>query len=243
MTTGCYVAGFSLTLIIAISLLFIESQLSVKPLMRKLNRIRCRKKFRFVLKMLNSDRDAWIPDASTAFRYYNTQASQTISNFLSFIVWKALKKHLELNKKKEFIIHKPSSLKKYVFSSGLALTKLRKRRNGNLPACLLVERVTLSKIGIRKFSSTTNLIEYRELNSKILDMISNNYWPTNNKIIKNSINNWVKSNQQKINVSDPQQQLELVSTLTFDIKNRIYSIDKVFNNGKCSNYNQVVIVI
>jgi len=102
-----------------------------------------------------------------------------------------------------------------------------------------VERVTLSKIGIRKFSSTTNLIEYRELNSKILDMISNNYWPTNNKIIKNFINNWVKSNQQKINVSDPQQQLELVSTLTFDIKNRIYSIDKVFNNGKCSNYNQV----
>lgn len=40
-------------------------------------------------------------------------------------------------------------------------------------------------------------------------------------------------------VSDLQQQLELVSNLTFDIKNRIYNIDKVYSNEKGSNYNQV----
>jgi retron-type reverse transcriptase len=36
-----------------------------------------------------------------------------------------------------------------------------------------------------------------------------------------------------------QQQLDLVSKLTFDIKNRIYSIDKVLSKGGCSNYSQV----
>jgi len=97
----------------------------------------------------------------------------------------------------------------------------------------------LSKKGIRKFSSNTDPIENRELNSQILDMISKNYWPTTNRVVKNSIDNWVKSNQQKINVSDSQQQLDLVSKLTFDIKNRIHSIDKVLSKGGCSNYSQV----
>jgi hypothetical protein len=70
-------------------------------------------------------------------------------------------------------------------------------------------------------------------------MISKNYWPTTNRVVKNSIDNWVKSNQQKINVSDPQQQHDLVSKQKFDIKNRIYSIDKVLSKGGCSNYGQV----
>ena len=103
-------------------------------------------------------------------------------------------------------------------------------------ACLLVERVTLSKKGIRKFSFNLDLIESRELNSQILDTISKNYWPTINRVVKKSIGNQVKSNQQKINVSDSQQQLDLVSKLTFDIKN---SIDKVLSKGGCFNYSQV----
>jgi len=193
--------------------------------------------------MLNSDLNltlsACLTGASTALRYCNTQAIQLIWKLVGIIVGKALKKHLELTKQTEFVIHKPSSLKKYVPSSGFALTKLRKRCNGNIPACLLMERVTLSKKGIRKFSSNTDPIENRELNSQILDMISKNYWPTTNRVVKNSIDNWVKSNQQKINVSDSQQQLDLVSKLTFDIKNRIHSIDKVLSKGGCSNYSQV----
>jgi hypothetical protein len=64
---------------------------------------------------------------------------------------------------------------KHVLSSGFALTTLRKRRNGTIPACLLMEQVTMSKIGIRKFSSNSDLIEGRELNFQILDMISKNY--------------------------------------------------------------------
>ena len=55
ITIGCYVTGLFLTLITAIVLLSIELQLLVKPLMKEFYRIRCRKKFRFVLKMLNSD--------------------------------------------------------------------------------------------------------------------------------------------------------------------------------------------
>lgn len=70
-------------------------------------------------------------------------------------------------------------------------------------------------------------------------MISKNYWPTASRAVKNSIDNWVKSNQQRINVSDSQQQFDLVSKLTFDIKNRIYSIDKVLSRGGCTNYGQV----
>ena len=145
--------------------------------MKKFFRIRCRKKFRFVLKMLNSDLNlmlsACLTGASTALRYCNTQANQLIWKLVGIIVGKALKKHLELTKKKktEFVIHKPSSLKKYVLSSGFALTKLRKRCNRNILACLLVDQVTLSKRGIRKFSSNSDLIESRELNFQILDMI------------------------------------------------------------------------
>jgi hypothetical protein len=120
---------------------------------------------------------ACLTGASTALRYCNTQAIQLILKFVGIIIGKALKKHLELTKQTEFVIHKPSLLKKYVPSSGFALTKLRKRCNGNtnIPACLLMERVTLSKKGIRKFSSSSSLVECRELNSQILDMISNNY--------------------------------------------------------------------
>jgi hypothetical protein len=65
---------------------------------------------------------------------------------------------------------------------------MRKRCNGILPAYLLMEQVAMSKKGIRKFSSESNLIEYRELNFQILGMISRNYWPTNNRVVKDSIN-------------------------------------------------------
>ena len=242
ITVGCYVTGLFLTLIAAINLLFIEPQLSVKSLIKEFIRIRCRKKFRFVLKMLNSDLNltliACLTGVSTTSRYCNTQAIQLIWISVGIIIGKALEKHLELTKQIEFVIHKPSSLKNYVLSSGFVLMRLRKRCNGNLPACHLVERVTLSKKGIRKFSSS-NLIECHELNSQILDMIRKNYWPTTNRAVKNSINNWVKSNQQEINVSNSQQQLDLISKLIFDIKNRIYSIDKVLSKRGCSNYSQV----
>ena len=81
-TIGCCVTGFFLTLITAIDLLFIELQLLVKPLMEEFLRIRCRKKFRFALKMLNSDLNlmlsACVTGASTALRYCNTQANQSI---------------------------------------------------------------------------------------------------------------------------------------------------------------------
>ena len=178
-TIGYPVTGLFLTLTTAIGLLSIEPQLSVKPLMKEFFRVRCRKKFRLVLKMLKSDLNlvlsACLTGASTALRYGNTQAIQLICKLVGTIIGKALKKHLELTKQTELVIHKPSSLKKYVSSSGFALTKLRKRCNGNIPACLLVERVTLSKKGIRKFSSNSDLIENRELNSQILDMISKNY--------------------------------------------------------------------
>jgi hypothetical protein len=178
-TTGCSVAGLFLTLTTAINLLLMDLQLSVKPLMKKLNGIRCREKSRFVLKTLNSDSisDACLTDASTAFRYSNMQAIQLINKPVGVITGQASKKHLEPNKQIEFVIHKPSSLKNHVSSSGFALTKLRKRCNDNnlLSACRLVELAAISKRGIRKFSSSSDPIEYRELNSQILDMISNNY--------------------------------------------------------------------
>jgi quinol-cytochrome oxidoreductase complex cytochrome b subunit len=83
-TIGCYVTGLFLTLITAIDLLSIELQLLVKPLMKELFSIRCRKKFRFVFKMLNSDLNlmlsACLTGASTALRYCNTQAIQLIWN-------------------------------------------------------------------------------------------------------------------------------------------------------------------
>ena len=82
ITISCYITGLFLTLIIAVNLLSIELQLLVKPLMKEFIRIRCRKKFRFVLKMLNSDLDlmlsACLTCASTALRYCNTQANQLI---------------------------------------------------------------------------------------------------------------------------------------------------------------------
>lgn len=98
--------------------------------MKEVTRIRCRKKFRFVLKMLNSDLKACLTGASTALRYCNTQAKPTICTLVGIVVGKALKKHLELTRQIENVIHKPSSLKKYVRSSDFTLTKLRKKCNG-----------------------------------------------------------------------------------------------------------------
>jgi quinol-cytochrome oxidoreductase complex cytochrome b subunit len=81
-TIGCYVTGLFLTLIIAINLLLMDLQLSVKPLIKELIKIRCRKKFRLVLKMLNSDLNlklsACLTGASTAPRYSNKQVTQLI---------------------------------------------------------------------------------------------------------------------------------------------------------------------
>jgi len=76
-------------------------------------------------------------------------------------------------------------------------------------------RVTLSKKGTRKFNCNSNLIEYRGLFPQSLDMVSKNFWTINNRAVKNSTNNCVKSNQQK-NVSEPQQQLELINKPSFD---------------------------
>ena len=95
-TIDCYVTVLFLTFITAMSLLFIEQQLLVKPLMKEFFRIRCRKKFRFVLKMLNSDLCTCLTGASTALRYSNTQVIQLILKLVGIIVGKALKKHLEL---------------------------------------------------------------------------------------------------------------------------------------------------
>lgn len=125
--------------------------------------------------MLNSDLNltlrACLTGASTALRYSNIQANQSIYKNVGVIVGKASKKHLELNKSSiELIIHKPSSVEKYVRSSNRASHSLRKRRNNILMACRLVEQVTVFRISTQKFSSDS--IEYRELNAQILNMIS-----------------------------------------------------------------------
>lgn len=79
----------------------------------------------------------------------------------------------------------------------------------------------------------------KSLKCSILQDLKNEKWPTYCIIKRNSINNYIRKVQSQILLCKKKYQLDFISTHIFDIRNRIFSIDKIFNQSKNSCYKQM----
>lgn len=257
-----------ITLSDTIALLTIELYHSVEPLIKKfLILITCRVKTRFVLKRCSSDiltcnffydnvsfflflkflliycyRKILVQNCMINGFEYGVQICSIHANF-SFIQKNiASKKQVEndivfLN---EATVDKPFLLRKYVTSCSFALLKLRKRCNGVFfsPACFLMDSFVITKILSREFSSTVG-IESECFKHSILEDLKGGKWPTDCINKRKAINVYVQSVQNQILVCKREQRLEFIASHVFDIRNRIFSVDKVFTASKSGSYGQV----
>lgn len=138
----------------------------------------------------------------------------------------------------EVVVGKPFLVRKYAVSCGFALLKLRRRCNGILPACLLTDSFVKTKSLSREFSSTVE-IESERFKRSILEDLKGEKWPTDCTKKRKAINNYIQSVQNQILLCKGEQRLDFITSHVFDIRNRIFSIDKVFNESKSSSYGQV----
>lgn len=140
----------------------------------------------------------------------------------------------------EVTVDKPFLLRKYVAGCGSALLKLRRRCNGILffPACFLMDSFVKTKILSREFSSAVG-IESERFKHSILEDLKGGKWPADCINKRKAINDYVQSVQNQILVCKGEQRLEFIASHVFDIRNRIFSIDKVFTALKSSSYGQV----
>ena len=242
-----------ITLSDTIIMLIIEFYYSVKPLIKKfLVLITCRVKTRFVLKRCSSDiltcqffRNIWflrkilVQNRMINGFEYGVQICIIHANFSFTQKNIASKKQVDnsifLN---EAFVDKPFSVRKYVIGSGLALLKLRKKCNGVSSACFLIDPFVSTKSLSREFSSTVE-IESKRLKRSILENLKGDKWPTDCLLKRKSINDYVQNVQNQILSCKREQQLDLIVSHVFDIRNRIFSIDKVFNESKSSSYDRV----
>jgi retron-type reverse transcriptase len=135
-------------------------------------------------------------------------------------------------------VDKPFSVKKYVVSRSFALSKLRRRCNGVYPACLLVDFFVRTKMLSREFSATAGL-ESDRLKRSILEDLGGEKWPSDCIIKRKAITDFVQNVQKQILPYKREQRLDFIASHVFDIRNRIFAIDNVFNKSKSSCYGQV----
>lgn len=138
----------------------------------------------------------------------------------------------------EATVDKPFLIKKYVAGCGSALLKLRRRCNGVFPACFLMDSFVKTKILSREFSSTVE-IESERFKHSILEDLKSEKWPADCINKRKAINDYIQSVQNQILFCKGEQRLEFIASHVFDIRNRIFSINKVFNESKSSSYGQV----
>jgi retron-type reverse transcriptase len=234
----CLIARLLITLSDTIILLTIELYRLVEPLIKKfLILITCRVKTHFVLKRCSSDILAYQDCMINRFEY-GVQIRSIHANFFFIKENIASKKQVENNFLNTVIVDKPFLVSKYVISSSFGSLKMRKRCNGNTPVCLLMDSFVRTKLLAREFSSIAE-IESERLKRSILEDLKGEIWPTD--CIKQSkfIHDYVQSIQNQILFCKREQQLDFLACHVFDIRNRIFSIDKVFNKSKSSSYNQV----
>jgi RNA-directed DNA polymerase len=150
----------------------------------------------------------------------------------------ASKKQVENNILNEATVDKPFLVRKYVVSCSSVLLKLRRRCNGIFPACLLMDSFVKTKVLSREFSSTVE-IESERFKRSILEDLKGEKWPTDCIKKRKAINDYVQSVQNQILRYKGEQQLEFIASQVFDIRNRIFSINKIFHESKSSCYDQV----
>lgn len=139
----------------------------------------------------------------------------------------------------EAFVDKPFFVRKYVVSCGSALLKLRRKCNGVFPAFFLMDSFVKTKVLSREFSSTVEIESESFKRSILEDLKGEKKWPTDCIKKRKDINDYVQSVQDQILVCKGEQRLEFIASHVFDIRNRIFSIDKVFNKSKSSSYGQV----
>lgn len=148
---------------------------------------------------------------------------------------KQVKNNILLN---EAIVDKPFLIKKYIVSYDSTLLKLRRKCNRIFQTCFLMDFFVKTKNLSRKFSSTIE-IEANLLKQSILKDLKNEKWPTDCILKRIAINNYIQHLQNQIFFyKKKEQQLDFITSHIFDIKNRIFSIDKIFNNSKSTCYGQ-----
>jgi len=150
----------------------------------------------------------------------------------------ASKKQVEKKFLNEAFVDKPVLIRKYVVSCGSALLKLRRKCNGVSPACFLVDSFVKTKRLSREFSSTVEL-ESEHLKCSILEDLKGDKWPTDCIKKRKAVMNYVRCVQNQILLCKGEQRLDLIAANVFDIRNRIFSIDKIFTESKSSNYGLV----
>ena len=252
-----------ITLSGTITLLIIELYHLVEPLIKKfLILITCRVKTRFVLKRCSSDiltcnffysntyifffkyllicfyKKILVQNCMINRLKYGVQIRSIHANSSFTQKNIASKKQVENNILNEATVDKPFLVRKYVVSCGSALLKLRRRCNGIFPACLLMDSFVKTKVLSREFSSTVE-IESERFKRSILADLKGEKWPTDCIKKRKAINDYVQSVQNQILRYKGEQQLEFIASQVFDIRNRIFSINKVFNESKSSCYDQV----
>lgn len=256
-----------ITLSDTITLLVIELYYLVEPLIKKfLILIICRVKARFVLKRCSSDvlicnfffmiiyfffffkfllmcwrkKKILVQNCMINRFEYGVQIHSIHANFSFTQKNIASKKQMENNIffLNEASVDKPFLVRKYVVSCGSALLKLRRKCNGVFLACFLMDSFVKTKVLSRKFSSTVE-IESECFKRSILEDLKGEKWPTDCIKKRKYINDYVQSVQNQILVYKGEQRLEFIASYVFDIRNRIFSINKVFNKSKSSSYGQV----
>lgn len=259
----CLITRLFITLSGIITLLIIESYHSVEPPIKKfLILITCRVKTRFVLKRCSSDiltcnffyvniyffkpllvccyEKILVQNCMINRLEYGVQIRSIHANFSFTQKNIASKKQVENNIffLNEAIVDKPFLVKKYVVSCGFVLLKLRRKCYGVSPACFLMDSLVKTKVLAREFSSTAE-IESERLKRSILEDLEGEKWPTDCIKKRKAVNDYVQNMQNQILLCKREQRLEFIAASVFDIKNRIFSIDKVFNKSKSSSYGQV----
>jgi len=139
---------------------------------------------------------------------------------------------------------KPFLVRKYVIGCSSVLLKLRNKCNGVtnsilkfFSACLLVGTFVKPKMS-RGFSFLKEIDSERSFKRSILEDLLNRRWPTDCINKRKFINNYVKNIQNQILLCKRDNQLNFITYHVFNIKNRIFSIDKILKDSKSSSYFQ-----
>lgn len=255
-----FITRLLITLVDTIILLIIELYQSVKPLIKKfLNFITCKGKPCFVLKgcssnILSCDNQVEKFSSTTKRKFvdfcvatqnsminrleYGVQMRNIYANFSVTMKSYALKKQVEKYFINKTIVGKPFSVKNYVASYDFALSRLRKKCNGVSPACFLVDFFVGTKTLTREFSVNTEL-ESKQLKCSVLEDLKSGKWPTDCLVKRKAIKDYVENIQIQILTYKKEQQLDFITPLIFDVRNRILAVDIVFAEGKNSSYSQV----
>lgn len=260
----CLFTRLFITLSGTINLLIIELYHLVEPLIKKfLLLVTCRVKTRFVLKRCSSDiltcnffygilYTYFLLEFLLACNYnkilaqnrminrleYGAQIRSIHANFFFTQKNIASKKQVENNILNVAIVDKPFLVRKYAVGCSFVLPELRRKCNGIFSACFLTDSFVKTKMLFREFSSSVE-IDSERFKRSILEDLKGDKWPTDCIKKRKVIHKYVQKVQNQILGYKEEQQLEFIASQVFDIRNRIFSIDKIFNDSKSSSYVQV----